>query len=56
MGQGSYRLVLDDGTEAEIYLSKGIPLARPLLYFGSATNPRPVDPLYVLLDGLGEVP
>lgn len=55
-GRVSYRLVLDDGTEAEIYLSNGVPLGKPLLYFGSATNPRPVDPLYVLLDDLGAVP
>jgi hypothetical protein len=55
-GRVSYRVVLDDGTEAEIYLSNAVPLGRPLLYFGSATNPRPVDPLLVLLDDLGHVP
>lgn len=55
-GRTSYQLVLDDGTEIEVYLSLQLPLAKPLLYFGSSTNPRPVDPLYMLLDDLGTVP
>lgn len=51
-GRLRYRLLLDDGLAVEIYRSATMPLGKPLLYFGSATNPRPGDPPFVLIDDL----
>jgi hypothetical protein len=51
-GRLRYRLLLDDGAPLEINRSQAFPLGKHFLHFASGTNPRPVDPLYVLLDDL----
>ncbi len=51
-----YRLLLDDGTEIEVSFSNPVELGAGLLYFGSASNPRPVDPLALTVAALGRVP
>ena len=49
----TYRLSLDDGTDASITLSSHMPLGSAVLHFSGATNPRPVDPLVIRLEELG---
>ena len=55
-GRITYELNLDDGSIIEARFSSRIPLGGGLLYFGSSTNPRPVDPLLLALEDLGPVP
>jgi hypothetical protein len=43
----TYTLLLDDGCEKEISLSNPLKLGENYLYFGTATNPRPVDPIVI---------
>jgi SAM-dependent methyltransferase len=50
-----YRLALDDGSDLEAQFSVPLKLGTAYLYFGSNTNPRPVDPLVLLIDDLGQV-
>src|ERR1035441_6270694 len=45
-----YTLLLDDGCEKEISLSYPLKLGKNYLYFGTATNPRPVDPILIAVD------
>lgn len=54
-GRITYRLELDDGTETEARFSTQIRLGDTYLYFGSETNPRPVDPLILPLAELGNI-
>lgn len=46
----TYTLLLDDGGEREVSLSRPLKLGMHYLYFGSATNPRPVDPIMIPAD------
>jgi hypothetical protein len=55
-GRKSYILCLDDGTELESTLTAGLELGVPYLYFGSQTNPRPVDPLHLPVSAVDDVP
>jgi len=52
----SYRLSLDDGTDAEVRFSAPLRLGTSYLYFGTGTNPKPVDPLVLAAADLGHVP
>ena len=49
----SYRLAMDDGTDVEARFSQRLELGACYLYFGTATNPRPVDPCILLASDLG---
>ena len=46
----TYTLLLDDGGEREVSLSRPLKLGMHYLYFGTATNPRPVDPIMIPTD------
>jgi hypothetical protein len=52
----TYRLNLDDGMDVEAYFSETLALGGSYLYFGTETNPRPVDPLVLCIDELGTIP
>ncbi len=52
----TYRLSLDDGTDAEVRFSAPLLLGTSYLYFGTGTNPKPVDPLVLAAGKLGKVP
>ncbi len=52
----TYRLNLDNGQDVEARFTKPINLGKHYLYFGSGTNPRPVDPLALPVESLGRVP
>ncbi len=52
----TYRLNLDDGTDVEVCFSGTLALGGSYLYFGTETNPRPVDPLVLRIDELGTIP
>jgi hypothetical protein len=52
-GRITYKFLLDDSTEVEAHMSSPIKLGATYLYFGSETNPRPVDPLMLLFEELG---
>jgi hypothetical protein len=51
----TYRLTLDDRTDIEARFSTRIELGRPYLYFGGNVNPRPVDPLILSAEELGDL-
>jgi hypothetical protein len=55
-GRITYKFSLDDGTDVEAHMSSSIKLGATYLYFGSESNPRPVDPLMLPLEDLGDVP
>lgn len=48
----SYRLSMDDGNTVEIVSSVRLELGATYAYFGSETNPTPVDPLLLKLSEL----
>ncbi|MFI5457126.1 MAG: hypothetical protein ACHRXM_16900 [Isosphaerales bacterium] len=50
------RLNLDNGVDVEARFTSPIKLGGSYLYFGSGTNPRPVDPLALPIEQLGEIP
>jgi hypothetical protein len=52
----SYLLAADDGTEREAHFSSTLVLGNSYLYFGTETNPRPVDPLLLPIDEIGKIP
>jgi hypothetical protein len=52
----TYKLSLDDGSDSLARFTTPLTLGRPLLYFGTETNPRPVDPLILSIDDLGKIP
>jgi hypothetical protein len=52
----TYRLNLDSGVDVEARFTSPMKLGGSYLYFGSGTNPRPVDPLALPIEQLGEVP
>jgi ankyrin repeat protein len=51
-----YKIVLDDGTSIKVYSSQQLPLGSHFLYFGTQSNPRPVDPLMLPLDQIKDMP
>jgi hypothetical protein len=51
----AYVLALDDGTEKEAYFSSALQLGDCYLYFGTETNPKPVDPLLLPIEEVGEI-
>lgn len=51
----SYVLAMDDGTEREAHFSTRLDLGACYLYFGTETNPKPVDPLVLSMGELGEI-
>jgi hypothetical protein len=51
----AYLLSADDGTEYEARFSSNLVLGSCYLYFGSDTNPRPVDPLVLNFDEVGKI-
>jgi hypothetical protein len=55
-GRRTYKLILDNNTEIEACFSSPILLGVGYLYFGSETNPRPVDPFILPLEELGTIP
>src|SRR4030095_4523555 len=54
-GRITYKLELDDGNEVEARFSAPILLGAAYLYFGAATNPRPVDPLILAMEEVGAI-
>lgn len=52
----TYQLELDDGTSIEARFSTPLVFGKIYLYFGTGTNPRPVDPLILPREELGKVP
>ena len=55
-GRKSYTLCLDDGTEQKSTFTTALELGVPYLYFGSLTNPRPVDPINLPVAAVEDVP
>lgn len=51
----TYILAVDDGTERQAHFSSTLTLGQCYLYFGTETNPRPVDPLVLPLDEVGRI-
>ena len=52
----TYRLGLDDGTDVVAHFTVPLKLGGTYLYFGSETNPRPVDPLIMDFEEIGRIP
>jgi len=52
----SYLLSMDDGIDLEVRFSSPLTLGGSYLYYGSETNPRPVDPLVLPIMELGTIP
>ncbi len=53
VGRLGYRLVFDDGSSERIHRSTSLCFDNTYLYFGSHSNPRPVDPLMVSMKDIG---
>lgn len=52
----TYKLNFEDGTDIEACFSGTLALGNGYLYFGTETNPRPVDPLLIPISEIGEIP
>jgi hypothetical protein len=52
----TYKLNLDNGIDVEARFSTRMELGGSYLYFGSGTNPRPVDPLALSIEEVGKIP
>jgi hypothetical protein len=52
----SYRLTLDNGDDILVRFSTPLDLGEAYLYYGTETNPRPVDPLVLRAADIGDVP
>jgi hypothetical protein len=51
----AYVLSWDDATEHEARFSSNLVVGACYLYFGTETNPRPVDPLVLGLEEIGNI-
>lgn len=50
----TYRMTLDDGNDITVRFSNPIALGESCLFFGTITNPRPVDPLMLEAADVGD--
>ena len=55
-GRVSYKIKLDNGNEITIFATQSLKLGSSYMYFPGASNPKPVDPLLLLLDEIGVIP
>ena len=56
LARTTYKLVLDDGSAAELRITNGLELGGVYLYFSGDVNPRPVDPLIIPSEEQRDVP